>query len=66
MKPKRGRPISTGSKGTRVVSFRLSATDRASAEREAVERGTTVNQLAKGALLHWLLEPKTYVGTSSA
>jgi hypothetical protein len=58
---KPGRPVTTGSKATTVVSFRLSANDRASAERAALERGMTVNRLARNALLDWLLQPKTYV-----
>jgi hypothetical protein len=49
-----GHPISTGSKGLRVVAFRLSASDRVRAEAAATRARLTVGELARRALLERL------------
>jgi len=54
VKRKPGRPISTGSKATPVVSFRLSRADYDALERAAKARERTPNQQAKAAILGFL------------
>jgi hypothetical protein len=51
---KPGRPVSTGSKATPVVSFRLGRSDYEALERAAKAGKRTPNQQAKAALLGFL------------
>jgi len=48
---KPGRPRTTGSKSTPTVQFRIGREDRIAADAVAGERGVTVGQLAREALL---------------
>lgn len=42
-----GRPVSTGSDGTKPVQFRIGSAERAELERRAAERGETVGEYAR-------------------
>lgn len=46
-----GRPVTTGSKATKPISFRVSFAQRAHVEATAADQGVTVGELAKSALL---------------
>lgn len=46
-RPNAGRPISTGSKATPLVQYRVSADQHAELEAEGTRRGLTANQVAK-------------------
>jgi hypothetical protein len=46
-KPRRGRPVSTGSDSTKPIFFRVSAAERQVLEAEAARLGISANQLAK-------------------
>lgn len=48
---KSGRPITTGSKATKPIQFRVGSSQRDAGERLAKRQGISVNELAKRAYL---------------
>jgi hypothetical protein len=58
MKPKRGRPISTGSKGTPLIQFRVSATQYRDLEKLCQSRPSrTPSLVAKDIVVAMLAKP---------